>query len=70
MLSLLPGIGPKRVPSPQSRTKDNADLAGLSPQPDLWKVATLSPLECWSPSLNKTWLIAQLPKETKDVMEV
>ena len=53
-----PLIGDKRALSPLSRTKANADPAGLSPPLALLKVTTSSPLASSSPSLSKSSLTA------------
>merc|ERR1712127_900498 len=48
--SLTPSTGSPRVPSPQSRTKDNAVHAGLSPPPVPSRVLNSLPLELSNPS--------------------
>jgi hypothetical protein len=61
--------GLKRELSLTLRTKDNAEVAGLSPPLDLLKDAISSLPRNLFLSLNKIWLIVPLLKETKDVME-
>jgi hypothetical protein len=70
--SLTPLTGELDLPLPldPSKTKDNADHAGLSPLLDLLK----EPLPFSEPknsnlSLNLNWLTAHHPTETKDAME-
>lgn len=53
-----------------SRTKANAEAAGLSPPLEVLRVLTSCPLETSSPSLSRTWWIAPSPKETMDAMVV
>merc|ERR1711997_181140 len=47
-----PLTGSPLEPSPQSRTRDNADHAGPSPPPEPSRVPTRSPLEPFFPSLS------------------
>ena len=63
-------IGELRELSPQSRIKDNADLAGLSHPQDLLKDLTSLKPEHSSVSLNNSWLTAKKTKEIKDAMVV
>jgi len=51
-------IGPPKVPSQPSRTKDNADHAGHSEQPECWKVSSSSRMVNSPTSLNNNWLTA------------
>ena len=50
--------GERKTPSPQSRTKDNVDHAGLSQPPVQLKVSMPSPTKISSPSPNNNSLIA------------
>ena len=68
-LKLTKSIGLLKEVSPPLRTKDNADLAGLSPPLVLLKDSTSSKLENSNLSLNNIWLIATLMVIT-DVMVV
>lgn len=55
---------------PQSRIKDNAEVAGPSPLQDVWKLIGPSRPESAQPVyLNKIWLIAEATSQTSDAME-
>jgi hypothetical protein len=62
-------IGPQRETSLPSKTKDNVDHAGLSPQPDHWNLALPSSEKDSETSLNNNWLTAHRAKETWDATE-
>ena len=64
-------IGPPKVPSQPSKTKDNADHAGHSEQPEFWKVSSSSRLVNSPTFLNNNWLTAPPGlTSTSDAMEV
>ena len=69
-VSQHPLIGELKVPSPQSKTKDNVDLAGHSQPQVLWKDSTSSKMETYLVSLNNRSAIAPLHMETRDVKVV
>jgi len=52
--------------SPLSRTKDNADHAGLSQLSELWKEKPQFTDKAYKALLNNNWLIAQEAMETTD----
>merc|ERR1711990_377469 len=56
--SLIPSTGEPRVPSPQLRTRDNADHAGLSPLLVPLRELCSSPLEPSNPTLSNNSLTA------------
>jgi len=66
---LTPSTGDNKELLPPSRTKDNADLAGLSLLLDLLKEPTSMPTNNCSLSLNSNWLIALNLSEMLDAME-